>query len=288
MQHHIDTGESRPTNSRPYRIPQAQQHIVKQHIDKMLERDIIQPSVSNYSAPIVIVKKKSGEDRFCVDYRRLNAETRRDEYWLPQINEILDALGGTTVFSVLDLHSAYWQVPLHPDSMPKTAFTSMFGLYEFKVLSFGLTNAPPSFQRLMDFVLAGLQFDCCLIYLDDILVVSKDIEQHLVDLEKVFARFRTHKLRLKGKKCLFGCSSVPFLGFIVTKDGLKPDPEKVRAVMNMPTPTDQTGVRSFLGMASFYRRFIPNFAKIASPFTSLPKSPTHLFGPLKLRLRFLS
>ncbi len=158
---------------------------------------------------------------------------------------------------------------MHPDSKEKTAFTSMFGLFEFNVLPFGLTNAPTTFQRLMDFVLSGLQWECSLVFLDDILVFLKDFDQHLIDLQRVFDHLRRSLLKLKAKKCFFGRPSVPFLGFLVTKDGLKVDESKISAVRNFPVPLNATNVKQFLGLANFYRRFVPGFSTVAAPLNKL-------------------
>ena len=271
VHHHIDTGNFRPIYSHPYRVPHAQKPIIKQHIDEMLENNIIRPSTSPWSSPIVMVKKKSGEDRFCIDFRKLNSVTKQDKYGLPRIDEILDSLGKAKIFSSLDMASGYWQVEVDEESKEKTAFTSPFGHFEFNVLPFGLTNAPPGFQRLMDFVLSGLQWEFSLVYLDDVLVYSPTFQDHISHLQQVFDRFRKYNLKLKMRKCHFGKTEVEFLGHIVGQDGIKPNPEKITAVQNMNRPRTVRQVRQLVGLLSYYRRFIPNFSKIAAPLHKLTK-----------------
>ena len=174
---------------------------VDKHIDDMLERGVIEPSSSPWSAGVVLAKKKDGSTRFCVDYLKLNEATIKDAYPLPRIDESLDHLSGAQWFSTLDLCSGYWQVELEPDAKPKTAFVTKRGLFKFNVMPFGLCNAPASFKRLMETVLSGLQWDICLIYLDDIIVIAKSFEEMLQNLEKVFLRLSSAGLKLKAKKC---------------------------------------------------------------------------------------
>ena len=185
VQHRIKTGDSPPIRQHPRRLPHGLRGVVKDQVQEMLERDIIRPSASPWSSPIVLVKRRDGRFRFCVDYRKLNAVTTKDSYPLPRIDEALDSLSGAKYFSTLDLASGYWQVEVTPEDRPKTAFTSMHGLYEFDVMPFGLTNAPSTFQRLMEAVLAGLSWEECLIYLDDIIVFSSSFKEHMLRLERV-------------------------------------------------------------------------------------------------------
>ena len=187
----IDTGDSAPIRSRPYRIPEAKKATVDQHNDDMLARGIIRESISPWAAPIVLVSKKDGEDRFCVDYRRVNAVTKKDSFLLPRIDSTLDALSGMSLLSTLDLASGYWQCELEEVSKEKTAFISHRGLFEFEVLPFGVVNGPNYFQRLMECILRGLTYETCLIYLDDVIIFSRNFEEHLQRLEEVFCVFAT-------------------------------------------------------------------------------------------------
>jgi hypothetical protein len=208
-------------------------------------------------------------DRFCIDYRRLNAITKCDEHPLPRIDSILDSMGNAKLFSSLDLASGYHQVMMDDETKEKSAFTSPFGLFQFNVLSQGLTNAPPGFQRLMDFVLSGIQWQFSMVYLDDILVFSDGFNSHVKHLEEVFKRLRKFNLKLKLRKCFLGHESVEFLGHLVTSSGIRPHPDK--AMVNFPTPTNQKMVRQLVGMLSYYRRFIDSFAKKAAPLHQLIK-----------------
>ena len=237
----------------------------------MKEQGVIRPSQSPWVCPVVLVPKKDGQLCFCVDYRRLNSITKKDVYPLPRIDEILDALGKTSYFSSLDLASGYWQVELDPESQNKSAFTTHRGLFEFTRMPFGLCNAPATFQRLMTQILADLEWGICFVYLNDILVASQTFEEHLKHLESIFKRLRKVVLHLKPRKCLLLRDEVPYLGHIVTRAGIKPDPAKIEQVKTYPVPCDVTKVRQFLGLASYYRKFIPGFAAIARPLHMLTK-----------------
>ena len=271
VQHVIDTGDHPPIKQQPYRVPVVHRDKITQMIAEMRKQDVIRPSASPWASPVVLVPKKDGKLRFCVDYRRLNAATRKDVYPLPRIDDILDTLGRVKYFTSLDLASGYWQVGLEEESRQKSAFTTHCGLYEFTRMPFGLCNTPATFQRLMQRVLAGLEWDSCFVYIDDVLVVASTFEEHLERLREVFERLRHASLRLKPKKCLLLRDEVPYLGHVVSCAGIKPDPAKIKQVRLYPVPTDATKVRQFLGLASYYRRFIPDFAKIAHPMHALTK-----------------
>ncbi len=271
VQHHIDTGQHSPIKQPPYRTPMSQRQRIATMVEAMQQQSVVQPSVSPWASPVVLVPKKDGSLRFCVDYRKLNSVTKKDVYPLPRIDDILDALGGMKYFSSLDLASGYWQVALDPSTRSKTAFATHCGLFEFVRMPFGLCNAPATFQRVMQHVLAGMEWNDCFVYLDDILIVSKDLEEHLEHLREVFERLRRAGLKLKPKKCHLLQESVHFLGHVISKDGIRPDPAKTRKVEEFPVPTDVTTLRQFLGLSSYYRRFIPEYAKVASPLHKLTR-----------------
>ena len=271
VKHTINTGDAPPVRMRPYRVPEAQKERIENCIDDMLAQDVIRPSSSPWASPVVLVKKPDGSDRFCVDFRRVNSITKRDGYPLPLISESLDCLTGTQYFSSMDLMSGYWQIEMDEQSREKTAFITHAGLFEFNVMAFGLCNAPSCFQRLMECVLRGLNWRIALIYLDDVLVYSRTFEEHLEHLRLVFDRFRDAGLKLKPKKCFFGKRNVKFLGHVISKEGVQPDPEKIKAIKEYPVPRKVKDVRAFLGLANYYRKFVKDFAKIACPLNELTK-----------------
>ena len=219
----------------------------------MLSKKVIRPSCSPWASPIVLVPKKDGSVRFCIDYRKVNGVTRRDAYPLPRIDDTLDTLAGAKWFGTLDMVSGYWQVEVAEEDKEKTAFCTPDGLFEFNVLPFGLCNGPATFQRLMDLVLSGLQWSSCLVYLDDVVVVGRSFEEHLQNLESVFKRLRDAGLRLKPKKCFFLKKEVLYLGHVVSREGIATDPAKISKVAHWPEPTTTKGVQKFLGFASYYR-----------------------------------
>ena len=271
VQHVIATGDALPIKQRPYRTsPKCKQEIDRQ-VEDMLQKGIIRESVSPWSSPVVLVKKKDGSFRFCVDLRKVNAVTRKDSFPMPLVSDTLDALSGTKYFSTLDLKSGYWQIEMRPESREKTAFVTHNGLYEFNVMPFGLTNSGASFQRLMGHILRGLEYRFALIYIDDIVIFSKSIDEHLTHLEEVFRRLREANVKLNPKKCSFVKQRIEYLGHVVTPEGIFPDPGKVEVVKNFPTPASLKELKSFLGLANYYRRFIKGFSEIASPLNALTK-----------------
>lgn len=270
--HRIITEETaRPIRQNPYRVAQKEREAIQQQVEKMLQDDVIQPSNSPWASPVVLVKKKDGSLRFCIDYRKLNHVTKKDVYPLPRIDDSLDRLRHARYFSSMDLKSGYWQIEVDERDREKTAFVTPDGLYEFKVLPFGLCSAPATFQRLMDTVLSGLKWKTCLVYLDDVIVFSATFEEHLKRLLSVLQAIRSAGLTLKPEKCHFGFEQLQFLGHVVSQEGVKPDPDKTAAVAKFPRPTDKKAVRRFMGLCAYYRRFIANFAHLASPLTRLTR-----------------
>ena len=239
---------------------------VREEIREMLEKGVIVPSKSPFSSPIVMVPKKDGSNRMCIDYRKLNDLTVKDAYPLPRIGQTIDALQGAGVFSSLDLASGYWQIPVAAEDRPKSAFcTPDGGLYECLKMPFGLTNAPPTFQRNMNNIFKDDLYKHVLIFLDDVLTFSKTPEDHLEHLEKVFRVLRTSGLRLKPKKCNLFRTEVHYLGHVINKEGIQPDPKKLAVIREWERPTDVTGVRSFVAFCNYYRKFVQNFAEVARP-----------------------
>ena len=271
MTHSIDAGQHRPIKQPVRRTPFALRKEVDELVEEMLRQGVIEPSSSPWASPIVHVQKKDGGVRFCVDYRRLNQITKLDEFPLPRIDDTLDLLLGSCHFSALDLASGYWQVAMDPDSKEKTAFTIYSGLYQFRKMPFGLVNAPATFQRLMEVVLSGLVRRVCVVYLDDVLVFGRTVAEHNANLTQVLERLRRAGLRLKPKKCRFALTEVEYLGHVVSAQGVRTDTKKVEAVEQFPTPNNVKTLRSFLGLASYYRKFVPDFAKVARPLHALTK-----------------
>uniref|UniRef100_L7LYP4 RNA-directed DNA polymerase n=1 Tax=Rhipicephalus pulchellus TaxID=72859 RepID=L7LYP4_RHIPC len=280
VQHRIHTGDANPVHRRPYRVSASERSVIQKEVNKMLAKDIIEPSSSPWASPVVLVKKKDGSWRFCVDYRHLNNITKKDAYPLPRIDDALDCLHGAAYFSSIDLRSGYWQIAVDPMDREKTAFVTPDGLYQFKVMPFGLCNAPATFERMMDSLLHGFKWSTCLCYLDDVIVFAPTFEAHLERLSKILDVFRLAGLQLNSSKCRFGRRRITILGHIVDANGVQPDPEKVRAVKDFPVPKTAKDVRSFVGLCSYFRRFIKNFAEIARPLTDLLKQDaTFNWGP---------
>jgi predicted aspartyl protease len=269
MPHCIDTGDHPPIKQPMRRHPYAHLSEIERNVQELLASKVIEPATSPWASNVLLVKKKDGTWRFCVDYRKLNDLTRKEAYPLPRIDTCLESLGGSCYFSTLDLRAGYWQTELDPRDADKTAFITRSGQYRFTVLSMGLANAPSQFQRLMDLVLSGMLWDSCLVYLDDIIVYSVTFEQHLERLAAVFDRLSAANLKVKASKCQLFREEVHFLGHVISRSGIAADPEKVKVVASWPRPRDLHEVRSFLGLASYYRRFISGFADIACPLHQL-------------------
>ena len=265
--------------------------MVDQQVEEMLARGLIRPSNSPWSSPIVLAPKKDGDYRFCVDFRCLNAVTRKDAYPMPRVDEIFDKCGGARYFSTLDLASGYWKVPVNKQDIGKTAFTVGSNHYEFIIMPFGLTNVLATFQQMMTKLLHGVKG--CLVFIDDIIIFADTWDEHQRILEEVLCRIQDADLKIKRSKCQFGKELVEFLGHIVSAKGIHPNPVKVQAVQNFPTPSSLSDVRAFVGMASYYRRYVRDFADIAAPLHDLTKggqefcwtpSAEKAFNSLKNRL----
>ena len=244
--------------------------IEQQQVKEMLRDEVIRPSTSPWASPVVMVKKRDGTMRFCVDFRKMNDATIKDAHPLPRIDDTLESLHGAQYFTTLDLKSGYWQVPIREEDKEKTAFRTSSGqLYEFNQLPFGLCNAPATFSRLMDRTLAGLAWNICLYYLDDIIVFSSTWAEHLERLRAVFERLRRANLKLGARKCHLAAREVSFLGYRVTPEGLEPEPRLMEAISKLPPPINVAEVRSFLGLVGYYRRFVKRFSDKAAPLNHL-------------------
>ena len=272
--HKIETGNAAPIRQYPRRLPYAYREETSHQISEMLEQGVIQPSNSPWASPIVLVKKKDGSFRFCVDYRKLNTVTRRDAHPLPRVDDLLDSLQGACMFSTLDLRSGYWQISMEPKDREKTAFITPDGLWEFVRMPFGVSNGCATFQRATEIILSGLNYETCLCYFDDVIIPSNSLEQQCKRLTLVLERFRKHNLRVKASKCMFGADKVTYLGHVVSAKGVHTDPAKITAVAALPDPKTVEQVRSFLGLAGYYRKFIPQFATLAAPLVNLTKKGT--------------
>jgi hypothetical protein len=257
-----------PPYRRPYRLSQAELAEVERQIKELLEKKLIEPANSPYGAPVLFVQKKDGTLRMCIDYRALNKITVRDRYPLPRIDDLFDKLRGACVFSSLDLQSGYYQIPIPAEDVPKTAFVTHVGQYQFRTLCFGLTNAPSTFQRLMNSIFAPLS-KFVLVYLDDVLIFSRDPEEHLSHLRQVLNLLRQHKLYAKLSKCEFNKPELRFLGHVIGREGIAVDPSKIDVIRKWPVPKDVSELRAFLGLCNYFRRFVHGYSKIAGPLTAL-------------------
>ena len=236
----------------------------------MLSNGIIEPSTSEWSSPIVLVKKTDGTLRFCIDFCRLNSISEADAYPMPQIDNLIDCLGQAKYISTLDLTRGYWQVPLSENARAKTAFATQSGLYQFTVMPFGLKGAPATFQRLMDTVLQGLD-NFAAAYLNDVIIHSNSWSDHLSHLQQVFDRIRKAKLTVKQRKCQFAMEKCNYLGHIVGSGQVQPDPSKLEAVKTFTIPKSKKEVRVFLGLTGYYRKFINNYSSLAAPLSDLTR-----------------
>ena len=279
----IDVEDETPPVHRPiYKLSPLELDEAKKQIQYMLDKGFIRPSDSPYGSPVLFAPKPGGGLRFCIDYRWLNKRTIKNRYPLPLPEEMFDRLGGSKVFSKIDLRAGYWQMPVRKEDIPKTAFRTRWGLYECLVVPFGVTNAPAQFMNLMNDLLRDYLDEFVLVFLDDILVYSRSIEEHAEHLRRVFERLREHRLYAKAAKCEISVKQIDFLGQRVSPEGMTPQSQKMKALQEWATPTDIRGVRSFLGFTNYYRRFIRHYAELAQPLTGLTKKEIGFqWGPMQ-------
>ena len=271
VSHEIDVGDHKPIRQTMRRYPYSHLQAIDKHLDDMLKQGVIEPACSPWASNVVLAKKKDGTLRCCIDFRQLNDITKKDAYPLPRTDTCLDAMSGSCLFSTFDLRSSYHQLPMHPESTDKTTFITHRGAYRFRTMPFGLCNAGATFQRLMDLVLTGLNFEICLVYLDDIVLFSTTPEEHLGRLTQVLERLKQANLKLKPSKCRLMQKQVEFLGHVISGDGIATDPEKTRLVEEWPEPTNIKQLRGYLGLTGYYRRFVRDYAKIAAPLHRLTR-----------------
>ena len=263
-----------PIAQKRYRETKDKTEFISQEIDKLLKMNKIKESYSPWSSPVTLAGKKSGNYRFCIDYRKLNAITKPDAYPLPRIDELLEKYETSKWFTSLDLAAGYHQIEMEEEDKEKTAFICSKGLYEYNVMPFGLRNAPGTFQRVMDKILRDYIDKFVVVYIDDIMIYSNNFEDHVTHINEVLQRLSDNNLIVKLKKCRFAEENIEFLGHVIGKNGIKPDPNKIGKIAQLKAPTNVKGVRSVLGLCSYYRKFIKNFSKIAKPLTNLIKKDT--------------
>lgn len=292
-EHRINIGKHLPVASAPYRLSPVKRNVLKNELEKMMKNDIIEESDSPFAAPVVLIPKKDGSVRVCIDYRQLNSITTPDRYPLPRIDDLLQEAKSSAFMSTMDLRSGYWQINVHETDREKTAFVTPFGMYQFTRMPFGLRNAPATFQRLMDRLKNSIPDVPILAYLDDLIILSPTFNDHMSHLAKTFKQLEKFKLRAHRQKCRFVCSEVKYLGHIITKHGLNVDPAKVEAITSLPAPANIKKLLSFIQTCSWYRRFIPGFADVVQSLTKLTKKnakwiweseQTHAFDTLKTLL----
>ncbi|GJP75890.1 hypothetical protein CLOP_g6293 [Closterium sp. NIES-67] len=270
----VEEPGSKPTFRAPYRLSPTELTDMKKQIEYLLAKRLIRPSTSPYGAPVLFTPKPDGSLHMCIDYRALNKQTIKNKYAIPRIDDLLDQLRGATVFSKLDLRSGYWQIRMADNSIHKTAFRTRYRSYEYLVMPFGLTNAPATFQAEMNHILRPLLDECMVVYLDDIRIYSRGMKQHVEHLRRVFEILRRERFYVKLSKTEFALEKVQFLGHMVSARGVHVDPKKIEAVRPWKTPENVKELQQFLGLANYYNRFVPQYAKIAAPLTNVLKKNT--------------
>lgn len=269
--HKIETTTHTPIYIKPYRKPQTEHDLTRSIVTDLRAKGLVEGSHSSYGFPTTVARKKNGEPRLCIDYRELNKVTVSDKFGVPQIQDVLDQLQGSRFFSTLDMAWGYWHVPMDPESIPKTAFVTQDGLYQWKVMPFGLKNAPSTLQRALRNILGPMAYKCTINYLDDIIVYSKSESEHMNHLKEVLTRLRQNNIKLRFKKCSFMTEEVEFLGFKINHDNVSPNPDKVKALQEYPAPKTRKQVYRFLGLCSYFRAHIPRYTETAYPLTRLTR-----------------
>ena len=267
--HDVDVGEAVPIKQHPYRVNPLKLKVIREEVTYMLENDLIEASSSEWSSPCVLVPKPDGAYRFCTDFRQVNKVTKCDLYPIPRVDDCVDRVGNTKFVSKFDLLKGYWQVPLSPKAKEISAFVNPDGLYQYKVMPFGMKNAPATFQRLINTIIAGLEG--CSAYIDDVIIYSDTWEQHLGHMRSLMLRLREAKLTVNLAKSEFGCAHIVFLGHLVGQGQIRSVDAKVEAVANFPIPLNKKQLMRFLGMTGSYRKFCQNFSSVAAPLTALLK-----------------
>jgi len=265
---------AQPFRLRPYRYNPSQKDEIEKQVQVLLDNGLIRESTSSFASPVLLVKKKTGDWRMCMDYRKLNALTIQNKYPLPVIDEILDELTGAQWFTSLDMTAGYHQILMNEDDQFKTAFQTHNGHFEYTVMPYGVTGGPATFQQTMNYILAPLLRKGVVVFIDDILIYSNTWSDHLAILQQVFDLFTEHQIKIKLSKCSFAQQELKYLGHVISSQGVATDPKKIQDIQHWPVPTNVKEVRSFLGLAGYYRKFVQHFGTIARPLTELLKKGT--------------
>ena len=276
VKHRIDTAESAPVRQPLRRTPQGFEGEEDKYIKEQLAAGSIQPST--WSSPLVLVQKKTGEVRVCIDYRKLNERTIKDAYPLPRIDMCIDCLSLAKNYSTTDLQSVYMQLEVAEEDRHKTAFITKYSLYEYSVMPYALCNGPSTFQHCIELIFRGIQWDNLLVYLDDIIVIATDFDKHIQRLDEVFKRISMAGLMMTSSKSELFKSEVLFLSHVVSQDGIRPNPKTIEAVMSWREPTSVKEIQRFIGLCSYYRQYIHSFSHIAAPMLKLTKKNANSCG----------